>query len=154
MATFSEKSGGAARCRLTPLNQTAPFASLGGGVFYTIAGWTIKDETETGDTTNTESQLDSTGACVAGEEIPTKAKLTITLKKATYDAANNFFTVPLNLARGIRVMFEMFANASGGSVALILPIGLIKGRTWEGEAGGLQPMTLELVSVGTWTDQT
>lgn len=153
MSTFAEVAGGFARIRITPLNQST-FVASGAAVFYTIQDWSVDDEVETGDTTNTEGQATPASSFVlAKEEIPVNGQLRIMLKQASYDPTLNFFGTPLVLTPSLRIMLEIFPFTVL-STPYAVPKFLIKKRRYEGRAGGLQPITLEGVSLGAWTEPT
>ena len=148
MSTFLEVSGGRAKVRITPINQTT-FVPIAAGVFFNIQKIVADDEVETGDTTNTESSLTPSGE-VASEEIPTKGKVMVDITHASYDPTLNLFSTPVPLGPGFRVALELFPNGIL-SVPYFFPIFLIKKRRWEPDAKGLQPVTLSGVSIGAWT---
>ena len=147
----SYQAGFQAKARLGP-SGTNPTTA------YAIARYTIADECQEQDVSNTEgiggnpSVLSNTPGF--GSYIGGLRRFTANLVNATYDALANPFAAPLSLASNIYIAVRVFL---GGAPA---PLGVswlstsffINRISMDGDVRGLQPITVAGIGDGTYTD--
>ena len=122
---------------------------------YAIARWTIADEVQEQDVSNTEGQEGNTtisslnpgfSAYIAGLR-----RFTANLVNASFDVTNNPFAAPLNLNAGVYVAIKLFLNQATG-VSWFCTSFLINRISQDGDVRGLQPLTIAGVGDGFYTD--
>jgi hypothetical protein len=125
------------------------------GIAYTVSEYRIDDETPALETTNSEAVLgDGTVDPVGGgyqTNVSGVSQAKVMLKTATFDDTDDVFAAPLSLASAIVVAVSIFPDGRTAGLPHTFPNLRITKVTPEGQINGLQPITIEGVTDGSYS---
>lgn len=158
MGSANMQSGFRAKIRMRKVTinnpeSASPTVTFSQWVRYACGRWSAEDSAPGLAADNTEGLAGSPGGTDAEgfqSRVPGIRGCRVSLTSVTYDTRSNWFGTPLSLKAGDYVQVEIYPAGINGKR---LPFdGLrITRKQLEGEAAGLQPVTLEMESDGGYT---
>jgi len=124
------------------------------GIPYTVSEYRIDDETPALETTNSEAvrgdgSVDPVGAGYATNTSGV-SQAKVMLKTATFDDTNDIFAAPLSIASANVVAVLIYPDGRAAGLPHSFPMLRLTKVTPEGQSNGLQPITIEGVTDGSY----
>lgn len=125
------------------------------GVTYSVAEYSCDDEAPENDVSNSEGETGSGLGAGSNPEfksvVASQRQMRVMLRSATYDPDSNPFAAPLAIETGMYLTDVSIFPAGLSESPIAIPVLYVRRASIGGPVSGVQPVTIEGVSDGSYT---